>query len=69
MKQPEHELDSHQWITAAEAWFMMTGENPTPAQTELLDQILTERYRQDFGCDPPVKHIFTDTPRLPLDEG
>lgn len=69
MKQPEHELDGHEGVTAAEAWFMMTGENPTPEQTELMDHLLTEQYRHDFGCDPPVKHIFTDTPRLPLDEG
>jgi hypothetical protein len=68
MMQPDHELHGYEGITAEEVWFMMTGENPTPEQTALLDDLLTERYRQDFDRDPPVKYIIPDAPRLPVDE-
>ena len=53
----------HETLTAADAWFLMTRESPTPEQEHMLDAVLHKMYVADFGEDPPQSTIYPDTPR------
>ena len=57
------EPNGHETLTAADAWFLMTGQAPTPEEEYMLDAILHKMYVNDFGVEPPEKWILPDVPR------
>lgn len=64
MTQDTHEPRGYETLTAADAWFLMTGRAPTPEEEDILDAWLHAEYVKEFGEEPPKKYVFPDQPGI-----
>lgn len=63
MTQSTPDPHGHEMLTAADAWFMLTGQAPTTDEEAMLDELLHKHYVEEFGEEPPKQWIFPDAPR------